>query len=546
MKNRECPKCRELGRDRHGDHLFLMEDGETWCCNKTEIHPMYLEKEGGEEMGKSYGLSCSEIKGLPFVGNEDRRVDKEVHQKFKVRTELSEVDRSPTAIYYPELHKGHHMGYKKRKLPKSFSVVKNQRVDGVPDYFGQFCSPKSGRRLLICAGEEDTLAAYQMLINYKHELDWAVVGLPRGEATSTETVAENLDFTKNFEEVILAMDMDDAGKQAIEKIVPILGPETKVMVFSEKDISDMLVKHKEKEFLNAYYSAKEYRPTNIISVSDILEESIQPVHMGLSYPWPRLTALTYGLKQKGEIIGVGAAPGAGKSTIWQQIQKHLIFEHREKIAVFDIEEGASQGLKKLIGSTLNLPIHKPDCVYDIEEARRIGGELEGLVHFYGGDSENWDEVECAIRYFASKNIRFFFIDPLSALVEHLSASDGNTELGRIMRSMRKLRKHQGLTFFHSNHLNNPNAGKEHGEGGKVLGSQFSGSRAQWKYSTLLLGFERNQQADDPGERNEGTLRVIKDRLGGNTGPVQMRYNSATGNLEEINVDVQEFVGEEMP
>ena len=247
------------------------------------------------------------------------------------------------------------------------------------------------------------------------------------------------------------------------------------------------------------------------------------------------------MKERGEIIGVGAAPGAGKSTIWQQIQKHLIFEHKERIAIFDIEEGETQGLKKLIGSVMNKPIHKPDCEYNIDDARRVGTSFEDRAYFYGGDSENWEEVEAAIRYFASKGIRFFFIDPLSALVEHLSASDGNTELGKIMRAMRKLRKHQGLTFFHSNHLNNPISGKAHGEGGRVLGSQFSGSRAQWKYSTLLLGFERNQQADDSNSRNLGTLRVIKDRLGGNTGPVQMRYNAETGNLEQLTPEEWAFM-----
>ena len=529
------------------DHLFLMEDGTTWACSKNNDtnppHPPYYEKEGEEvETKKDYGLSVSGIKDLPFLGNGDRRISQEVHKRYRVRTEVSETDRSPVAIYYPELTGGKHMGYKKRKLPKSFSVI-GTAIKGVPDYFGQFQCPKSGKRLLICGGEEDTMAAYQMLSDKYPDWDHAVVGLPRGEATSTETVAENLEFTKNFDEVILAMDMDDAGKTAIDKMVPILGPETKTVVLSEKDISDMLVKGKEKEFINAYFSAKEWRPTNIVSVGEILEEAIQPVSWGLSYPWPRLTELTYGLKEKGEIIGVGAAPGAGKSTIWQQIQKHLIFEHREKIAVFDIEEGAHQGLKKLIGSCINKPIHKPDCDYDIEEARSVGRDIEGLVSFYGGDSENWDEVESAVRYFASKNIRFFFIDPLSALVEHLSASDGNTELGRIMRSMRKLRKNQGLTFFHANHLNNPTSGKEHGEGGRVLGGQFSGSRAQWKYSTLLLGFERNQQADDPEERNQGVLRVIKDRLGGNTGPVAMEYNVGTGNLDEVALPLEMFYNE---
>lgn len=213
-----------------------------------------------------------------------------------------------------------------------------------------------------------------------------------------------------------------------------------------------------------------------------------------------------------------------------------MFVHREPIAIFDIEEGDKRGLKGLVGSIMNKPIHLPDCEYDLEEARAIGQELEGLAHFYGGDSENWAEVEDAIRYFASKGIRFFFIDPLSALVEHLSASDGNTELGKIMRAMRKMRKHQGLTFFHANHLNNPSSGKDHGEGGAVRGSQFSGSRAQWKYSTLLMGLEGTQITEDEDEKYKRRIVVLKDRLGGKTGYVNLRYNPDTGNLEEPTFD----------
>jgi len=158
--------------------------------------------------------------------------------------------------------------------------------------------------------------------------------------------------------------------------------------------------------------------------------------------------------------------------------------------------------------------------------------LEGKAEFYDGFSEDWNEVESQVRYFASKGIRFYFIDPVSALVEHLSPSDANTELGRIYRSIRKFRMEQGLTFFIVNHLNNPQSGKDHGAGGDVYGSQFSGSRAQWKYSTALWGLVRDQLADDPDERNKVKLSVIKDRLGGNTGYVYLKYNTATGKLEE--------------
>lgn len=536
--NRECPECASRGRDVDKDHLFLMEDGVTWCCNKP-YHDIYLERDGSTVEGidkereyMSGALSVVDITKLPHVGNQDRCISQKTHELFKVRTEVSEVDRSPIATYYPETSSESLVAFKKRLLPKKFSVIHVEGKSKAPrDLFGQWRCPKSGKKLLICAGEEDTLAGYEMLKNRYPDYEPCVVGLPRGEQ-STESVAENLEFIKGFDQVILAMDMDEAGRKALTKLAPIIGEGVLSLSLSEKDINEMKIKSKEKEFINAYFSAREYRPANVVSIEDILESAVTPVEWGLSYPWEKFTNLTYGMKKGGEIIGIGAAPGAGKTTVMQQIQRHIMFVHKKPIAIFPIEEGPVDSLKKLIGSVMGLPIEKPDCIYDIDKAREIGASFGGLAEYYGGDSEDWDEVESAIRYYASKGITLFFIDPLSALVEHLPASDGNTELGRIMRSMRKMRKNLGLTFFHSNHLNNPKTGKEHGEGGKVTGGQFTGSKAQWKNSTLLLGYERDQYAETREERDKGVLRVIKDRLGGNTGTVKMMFNRETGRLEE--------------
>ena len=533
MKNRACPECRKINHDKTGDHLFLMSDDLTWACLKP-YHKPYYERDGTEvENNGTIHLTVAEIKKLPIVANRDRCISELVMKRFRVRTGFSEETGAANKLYYPETHNGELMGYKVRRLPKAFSVMSDPNFAGkVPDFFGQHCSPRSGKTIIICAGEEDTLAAYQMLYNYKPDWDWAVVGLPRGEETSVNVVAEHLGFLSGFKEVIVATDMDVSGRKALAKIVPVIGDTARTIDISEKDISDMLVKGKHKEFINAFFSCKEYRPSSIIQVSDVLEAAISPVTWGLDYPFPSLTRLTYGLKENGEIIGLGASPGAGKTLFLQHIQKHLIFNHKQQVAIFDIEEGPVIGLKKLIGSEMRLPIHLPDCQYDVEKARDIGRAFDGLAHFYGGDSENWAEVEDSIRYFASKGIRFFFIDPLSALVEHLDASSANTELGKIMRAMRKLRKHQGLTFFHANHLNNPNSGKDHGEGGAVRGGQFSGSRAQWKYSTLLMGLEGNQLAETEEEKHKRRLVVLKDRLGGNTGYVDLKYNPKTGVLEE--------------
>jgi len=411
--NRVCPKCRELGRDSKGDHLWLMEDGKTWCCLK-EIHDPYYES----EEPKGTMSTIDEIKTFPFFGNQDRKISQRTHERFKVRTELSEEDLTPVAIYYPETYQGTFIGYKKRKLPKQFTSIGNGKGAGkVPDFSGQFCCPSSGRRILIAGGEEDMLAAYEILSSKYPETSPAIVSLPRGEESSVATVAENLEFLKGFEEVIIGTDMDEAGRKAVAKIAPVIGERARVLVISEKDISDMLVKGKQKEFINAFFNAREYRPSNIVSVSDILEKAVQPRKWGLSYPFPQLTKMTYGLKEGGEIISIGGGPGCGKSTLVRQIQSHLMFEHNEKIAIFDIEEKAEGALNHLIGGIMGKPIHKPDCDYDIEEAKRIGRMLEGKAEFYDGLTDDWAEVVDNIRYFSSKGVRIFFIDPLSALVE---------------------------------------------------------------------------------------------------------------------------------
>lgn len=508
-----------------------MEDGETWCCLKP-YHPPYYERNSQEIKRESVRMDIEDIKKLPILLDSDRLISKETREHFRVRAEVSESDGvSITASYYPITHKGNLVGYKVRKNPKKFSIVGS--VKGIPlDFFGQKVSPKTGKKLIITGGEEDALAAYEMLKDRYPEYEPAVVSVPTGEGNSTETFTENQEFFAGFDEIILMMDNDEAGKKAIGIYAPIVGEKARIVSFSEKDASDMKVKGKHQEFINAYFKAREYRPAYIVSVGDILEKAVQPRPWGLSYPWEQLTQLTYGVKPGGEIIGIGAAPGAGKSSLVRLIQEHLMFVHGERIAVFDIEERAEGALNHLIGGMMNLPIHKPDCTYDINRARELGQKLEGKVEFYDGLTEDWEEVKANIRYFASKGIRIFFIDPLSALIEHLNPSDGNQELGKIMRDMRRFRTQQGLTFFHVNHLNNPQSGKDHGAGGDVYGSQFSGSRAQWKYSTALWGLVRDQLSEDPMVRNQVKLTIIKDRLGGNTGSINLQYDRETGRLVE--------------
>jgi len=65
-------------------------------------------------------------------------------------------------------------------------------------------------------------------------------------------------------------------------------------------------------------------------------------------------------------------------------------------------------------------------------------------------------------------------------------------------------------------------------------SQLRGSGAIAQLSDIVLGLERNAQADDVFERNTTKVRVLKNRFSGLTGPCcNLHYDAVTGRLSEI-------------
>jgi twinkle protein len=311
------------------------------------------------------------------------------------------------------------------------------------------------------------------------------------------------------------------------------------MTIPKKDACDMLAASMQKDFANAFWKgAKTYTPETIIRTSSIADEALKPIEYGLSYPYTELTKLTYGLRIP-QLIGIGAGPGAGKTTIVQSIQEHLLFTHKEKIATFSLEETPAYSLRRLAGHMMRKPIHLPDCKYDVSKLQATLTSLEGKVFFYNqvDYNDSFNDIENTIRFLAiTEGIKYFFIDPISALHAHLDSSETNTYLNHAMVRLSLIVKNLGVTVFYVSHLNNPiGSSKDHGEGAKVRAGQFSGSRAMWKFSTDLIGLQRNQLATDPDEKNTVEVVILKNRLSGETGSFKLKYNKATGTLEDIPV-----------
>jgi len=226
------------------------------------------------------------------------------------------------------------------------------------------------------------------------------------------------------------------------------------------------------------------------------------------------------------------------TTLVRGIQQHLMYHHKEKIGIFSLEEKPEWTTRLIAGYIMNKPIHIPDTVYNKADAEKIIMDLKGRAYFYEHKyyEGNWEDIENHIRYLhVARGVRFFFIDPISALVSHLTPSEGNKYLSEAMYRLSKLVQQLDITVFHVNHLNPTSDGKSHEAGAKVYSSQFTGSRAQWRYSHSLFGAERNQLAED-GTENSCIVRFLKDRAFGNTGKTcTLEYSKDTGRLNDVKV-----------
>jgi len=87
------------------------------------------------------------------------------------------------------------------------------------------------------------------------------------------------------------------------------------------------------------------------------------------------------------------------------------------------------------------------------------------------------------------------------------------------------------------HLKRPD-GKGHEEGAATSLSALRGSGSIGQLSDMVLGLERNGQAEDMQERHTTKVRVLKNRFAGLTGPAcGLYYDRITGRMSEVAQEV---------
>ncbi|WP_421276135.1 toprim domain-containing protein [Aeromonas veronii] len=518
-----CPSCGSR------DNLARYSDGHAWCfgCN-------YREPADGETHHKAdkAPTTFKPVEG-EYRTLKARGITAETCKKYGYKVGLYSGDIAQISDVRDV--NGKLVGQKVRRQGKEFAALGDvsKTLIGCHLFSG-------GNKLVITEGEIDMLTMSQLNGN-----KYPVVSIPLGAKGAKKAIAANLDYLSNFEEIVLCFDMDDVGIAATQEVAEILiDHNVKIMRLPLKDPNEMLLAGRVNELINALWNASEFVPDGLVDIDELFDEAVAPVEMGSPWFLPQLTKATYG-RRAGELYGVGAGTGMGKTDWFTQQIAFDAYELDEKVAVFYLEQAPKETLRRIIGKHVGEALHVPAIhrtkEYMMEKMFPCKDMTKKNVQFYDNFGvADWGRLKSKIVYLATRGYKKIFIDHLTALATG-GEKDEKTELENIMADMAGVAKRYGLIIHFISHLATPE-GKPHEEGGRVTIRHFKGSRAIGFWSYFLFALERNQQSDDEEERTTTTFRILKDRFTGQaTGQtILLGYDEATGRLYEKHGEAEAF------
>ena len=509
IRHLPCDKCGS------SDANSLYSDGHCYChrCGA------YTPPEGQEPETKSQPRDKSFLTG-EFTALFKRKITEDTCRKFGYQLGNHLGQPVQIAPYYD--CNGKLIAQKIRTPDKDFHVrgnAKNMPLFGMNLW-------DSGKKIVVTEGEIDCMSVSQIQGNR-----WATVSLPNGAPSARKAIANNLEYLLKFDEIILMFDQDDAGRKAVQDCVSLFPiGRVKVASLPMKDPNECLVAGKAQEVITAIWNAKAWIPDGVIEADSLLDTLDQPFEKGLPWFLPTLTSITYG-RRWGEVLGLGAGTGVGKTDFMTQQIAYDITHLKQKVGVLFLEQRPRETLIRIAGKVAGKRFHVPDGGWTTDELKKAATSVSSsLMLFDSFGQTEWDRVKSAIRFMFHEDVRIFYIDHLTALAD---TSQEKESLEQITKEMAGLANELQIIIHFVSHLATPE-GKPHEEGGRVAIRHFKGSRSIGFWSFFLFGMERNQQAEDEEERQTTTFRVLKDRYTGqSTGTtIKLGYDSDTGRLFE--------------
>lgn len=547
-----CGRTGHSCGSRQGLNLYEEPDGRItgfcFSCKAYEPNPLggnTMEQAKIERTTKSpeeIQKELEEIASYPVKGLDDRKIGMATMKYFGCHVSLDgERQQQVEVHYYPydDITTRELSGYKVR-------IVEGKRIfslGGLKNVypFGWKKALESGSpRLYITEGEIDAMSLFSVIMQKNKGTQYegntpAVVSIPHGAASASRDIGKILpELRKHFKEVVLVFDQDDAGRASVEDVLRI-APDFKVATVPGKDVNQCVVEGHVKALINAVmFKADVPKNTRLVYAEDLFEAAKKPAEFGMTWPWKETTKLTRGIRF-GETIYVGAAPKMGKSEVVNAVAAHLIKEYGLKVLMAKPEEANAKTVKLLAGKIAEAIFHDPNIPFDEPAYDRACELMRGkvvLLNLY--QHLGWETLKGDIRAAAAQGVKAVFIDPITNLTNGMDSATANTKLQEIAQELAAMALDLNIVIFIFCHLRNPETGTPHERGGKVLSSQFAGSRAMGRSCNYMFGLEGNKDPDlTEDDRNCRQLVLIEDREFGEVGPTNLYWNRNNGAFVEL-------------
>jgi len=473
--------CEDCGSS---DALSKYSDGHSYCFSCQSFRPSV-------DGGRSHSEGDYTYEYLPWRG-----VSKETMQFYNVKTKIDE-DGEPFSIGYPYPNGS----YKIRDLSKKEFYTKGDISQA--GLFGQDKFSIGGHKYVtITEGELDALSLYQ-------SIKGPVVSV-RSSSSAVRDCSSVRAWLNSYERIYLAFDADGPGRDAAAGCARLFDFNKVYLVkfTKRKDANEYLENGEEDELRKIWWNAKKFVPENIISSFSEFKTILEtPTRLGVPYPFPTLTGMTYGIRL-GESVLVTAMEGVGKTEFMHAIEYHLLKETDSNVGAIYLEETKQRHLQAIAGLHLKKPAHLPDSGVTVDQTHLALMDAVGRddrLHLYSHYGSDDPEILLdRIRFLVTAcSCYYIILDHITMSVSGLGGEDERRALDYISTRLEMMVKELNFSLIIVSHVN------DHG--------QTRGSRYISKICDIRIDLERDLTNVDNLIRNTTTIMVSKNRFCGRTG-----------------------------
>jgi twinkle protein len=520
LHHEECPKCGSR------NNVAVYSNGGRHCFSTgCDYH---VNGETGDETEVSTPSNLH--MGGVVAEITDRRLSAKTTRHYQVTVEY-DANGKIARHYYPyyDVDTGELIAAKSRVVKtKDFLSSGTMANAGL---FGQKQCRGRGKYVTITEGELDAMAVYEMF-GQKYD----VVSLRSGASSASKEIKSQLEWLEGYDNVVICFDQDKAGELAVEQIKDLFSPnKLKICNLPLKDASEMLMANRVQEFTQSWWDAKVYRPDGIIAGADTWEALVNKRQVqSIPYPWDGLNEITRGHRPY-ELVTITSGSGMGKSQFIRELEYDLLQRTDANIGVLALEEDVATTSLGIMSVAASRRLHLEEDT-PVDDLRPHWEATMGSGRYYLFDhwgSTSADELLSRVRHMAKAcDCRYIILDHLSIVVSSQENGDERKAIDEIMTKLRTLVAETGITLFLVSHLRR-SSGTAHEDGGRISLQDLRGSQSIAQLSDIVIGMERNQQHEDEDTRNTTTVRILKNRYSGETGPAcWLRYDKFTGRIHE--------------